>query len=140
MNAAGLALLEESEGCELTTYQDAAGVWTIGYGHTAGVEPGQTITQQEANDFLEADLQSVCEAVQVMCEVELTPNQFSALVDFAYNVGTNALASSTLMRLVNNGDFNTAANQFERWVFANGQALPGLVTRRQREKELFLTP
>jgi lysozyme len=89
---------------------------------------------------LEADLQSVCEAVQAMCEVELTPNQFAALVDFAYNEGVNALASSTLMRLVNNGDFNTAANQFERWVFANGQALPGLVTRRQREKELFLTP
>jgi lysozyme len=139
INAAGLELLKNSESCRLEAYQDSGGVWTIGWGHTPATE-GQTITQAEADQLLADDLEEVEHAVNNLCAVPLNANQFSALVDFAYNVGVEALAGSTLMRLVNAGDFEGAAKQFGRWVFADDEELPGLVTRRAAEAKLFETP
>lgn len=139
INAAGIALIKESEGCELTAYQDVGGVWTIGYGHTGeDVTEGLTISQDRADAMLEADLVHYESCVNNMVDRDLTPNQFSALVSFAYNEGCEALRGSTLMRLLNEGNFQGAADEFLEWVWASGERLPGLVTRRSRERALFL--
>lgn len=141
INAAGLQLLEQSEGCELQAYKDVAGVWTIGYGHTGvDVYPGLKISMQRAVDLLKSDLARFENAVNSAVSRNLTPNEFSALVDFAYNVGIGAFTSSSLLRCVNAGDTLGAAAQFSRWVYAGGVAQPGLVTRREREKALFIKP
>jgi len=138
-NAAGIALIKEFEGCRLQAYPDPAtggDPWTIGYGHTAGVEPGQTVTQAQADAFLISDLRMFEQQVAALVQVVLTPNQFSALVSFQYNTG--ALDGSTLLALLNQQQFAAAADQFGRWVYANGQVMPGLVRRRAAEKALFL--
>jgi lysozyme len=139
INAAGLMLIKQFEGCRLTAYQDAVGVWTIGWGHTPATE-GQTITQEQADALLEQDLQGFEECVNDLTDRNLTPNQFAALVSFAYNEGCGALGSSTLMRYVNAGNFADAANEFGKWIEADGVVLQGLVRRRAAERELFLAP
>lgn len=143
INAAGLALIKRFEGCELTAYPDpgtGGDPWTIGYGHTGSdVHPGLTISQARADELLQNDLQKFEQGVNNMISRALTPNQFAALVSFAYNVGLGALQSSTLLRLLNAGDVNGAANQFGEWVNGANGPLPGLVTRRAAEKQLFLT-
>jgi lysozyme len=138
INAAGLALVKASEGLELDAYQDAGGVWTIGYGHTGDVIPGQQISAAYAQKLLLQDLANAEACVSEAVEVALTPNQFSALVDFVYNVGCQAFKGSRMLLLINRGDFGGAAAQFDQWVYDNGAELPGLVTRRAAEKALFL--
>lgn len=141
INAAGLALIEEFEGCELRAYPDpgtGGDPWTIGYGHTANVHAGQTITQEQAVAFLQEDVADAEQAVVDAVQVVLTPNQFSALVSFEYNTG--APASSTIFQFVNQNDFEGAAAQFGQWIHAGGQVLAGLVRRRAAEKALFETP
>jgi len=136
----GLALTEQFEGLQLTAYQDPVGVWTIGYGHTgADVQPGLTITQEQASDLLLQDVAGAVAAVNRLVTVPLTQNQFDALVDFTFNVGQGNLASSTLLRELNAGNTEGAAAQFLVWVYAKGVELPGLVTRRQAEAALFQT-
>lgn len=140
-NDAGLSLIEMFEGERLRAYPDpgtGGAPWTIGFGHTAHVHPGQTITHAQAIMFLRKDLCLAELEVSRVVETVLTPNQFSALVSFEYNTG--ALAGSTLLKCVNSKDFSGAASQFERWVYADGTALPGLVRRRLAEKALFLKP
>jgi len=141
INAAGLALIERSEGDRLHAYPDPgtdAQPYTIGYGHTQGVYPGETITQAQAIAFLEQDVATAEQTVSALVEVMLTPNQFAALVSFEYNTG--ALDGSTLLALVNRNDMAGAVEQFGRWVWSNGAILPGLVTRRAAEAKLFSTP
>jgi lysozyme len=134
----GLALTEQFEGLQLTAYQDPVGVWTIGYGHTGSdVQPGLTITQEQASDLLLQDVAGAVAAVNRLVTVPLTQNQFDALVDFTFNVGQGNLASSTLLRELNAGNTEGAAAQFLVWVYAKGVELPGLVTRRQAEAALF---
>jgi lysozyme len=136
----GLALTEQFEGLQLTAYQDPVGVWTIGYGHTgADVQPGLTITQEQASDLLLQDVAGAVAAVNRLVTIPLTQNQFDALVDFTFNVGQGNLASSTLLRELNAGNTAGAAAQFLVWVYAKGVELPGLVTRRQAEAALFQT-
>jgi len=136
----GLALTEQFEGLQLTAYQDPVGVWTIGYGHTgADVQPGLTITQEQASDLLLQDVSGAVAAVNRLVTIPLTQNQFDALVDFTFNVGQGNLASSTLLRELNAGNTAGAAAQFLVWVYAKGVELPGLVTRRQAEAALFQT-
>jgi lysozyme len=143
INAAGLALIKEFEGCCLTAYPDpgtGAQPWTIGYGHTNGVRPGETITQEQAEQYLQNDLVEFQVGVNNLVARDLTPNQFAALVSFAYNLGLGALEGSTLLAYVNAGDFTAAQGEFEKWVFAGGKILPGLVRRRAAEAALFGTP
>lgn len=135
---AGLALIKEHEGLRLHAYQDSVGAWTIGVGHTLGVYEGQQITTMEADRLLRADLETAERCVNGMVHVEVSQNQFDALVSFAFNVGCGALRASTLLRLLNDGDDMAAAQQFEHWCHAGGKVLAGLVTRREAEKELFL--
>lgn len=134
----GIDLIKGFEGCRLTAYKCPAGIWTIGYGHTAGVKEGMKITQAQAETFLKQDLKRFENVINNVVKVALSQNQFDALVSFTYNVGTGALKTSTLLRLLNSGDYTGAANQFDRWVFAGAIKLNGLIRRRKSEKELFL--
>ena len=139
INNAGLELLKSFEGCRLTSYQDQKGIWTIGWGCTAGVHEGQTITQEEADQMLVNALAATEKGVSSLVKVPLTSYQFSALVCFAYNVGLGALEHSTLLGDINNGFMDDAANQFILWDHCDGIVDPGLLRRRQAEKQLFRT-
>lgn len=131
-------LVENFEGLELCAYQDQRGIWTIGYGHTAGVKPGDTCTQAQAQAWLDADLKRADDAVNHYVRVDLTQNQFDALVSFTYNVGAGNLETSTLLRLLNEGNKQGAAQQFTEWIHAGNKVSAGLVRRRFAEQALFL--
>lgn len=136
----GIELIKKFEGCILKAYKCPAGVWTIGYGHTAGVKEGQTITKKEAEALLKHDLITFETHVSNLITVVINQNQFDALVSFCYNLGPGNLKSSTLLKLINAKNFNGAAEQFDHWVYAGGKKLNGLVKRRAAEKALFLQP
>lgn len=137
LSAAGLDLLKRSEGFRADAYQDSGGVWTIGYGTTKDVQPGDTCTEEQASQWLRRDVLSAEWAVMKLIEVPMTQGQFDALVDFVYNLGEGALAKSTLLRKLNAGDYAGAAAEFPKWCHAGNQVLPGLVTRRAAERALF---
>ncbi|QCO00446.1 lysozyme (plasmid) [Azospirillum argentinense] len=138
-----LALVRHFEGLYLSAYLCPAGVPTIGYGHTAGVRMGQTITSLQAEVFLRADMADAAQDVDRLVKAPLTDRQRGALASFVFNLGARTLRDSTLRSMLNKGDFKGAAGQFGRWVFAtvNGEKvqLPGLVKRRAAEKALFET-
>lgn len=140
----GINLIKQFEGCRLTAYQDSVGVWTIGYGWTQPVDgkpvaKGMVITQQKANDLLKQGVVQYENGVNSLVKVQLNQNQFDALVDFAYNLGVNALKGSTLLKKLNAGDYGGAANEFTKWNKAGGKELAGLTRRREAEKSLFLS-
>lgn len=135
----GIDLLKSFEGCRLKAYKCPAGIWTIGYGHTAGVTEGQAITFSQAEELLKQDLKRYETSVNSLVKVALSQGQFDALVSFTYNLGANALKTSTLLKKLNSGDYNGAAEEFERWVYAGGKKLAGLERRRKAEKTLFLS-
>lgn len=138
ISAIGLALVKRFEGLRLTAYQDCAGVWTIGYGHTGtNVQADLAITGSQAEELLMRDLHSAEVCVSQAVQAELTQGQFDALVDFCFNLGPRRLLSSTLLRYVNAGNMHGAATQFGMWVHAGGKVQPGLVARRRAEAELF---
>ena len=132
-NQAGLQLIESFEGLRLTSYQDSVGVWTIGYGHTLGVKPGQTITQQQAQAFLQQDL-SIAEGAVNQKNLPVNGNQFAALVSFTFNLG-----GGNLNKLMKNG-LAAVPDRILLFDHAGGKALPGLTRRRQAERALYLTP
>jgi lysozyme len=133
----GLDLIRDFEKCRLKAYRDSGGTWTIGYGHTAGVRKGDTITQAQADAFLKADAAATVHAVNGMVKVPVSQCQFDALVDFAFNCGANALMHSTLLKKLNAGDYDGAAAEFLRWDHDNGQQVAGLTKRRTADKTLF---
>jgi lysozyme len=134
----GLALTESFEGCKLTSYLDIRGVPTIGWGHTGpDVKVGQVITQAEADALLAEDTQFAVHCVNNAVTVQLTQPEFDALVDFVYNGGCGAFASSTMLRLINEGDAVAAAEQFDVWDWAGGVKVAGLLRRRQAESREF---
>jgi GH24 family phage-related lysozyme (muramidase) len=139
INQAGIKLITAFEGCELKSYQDAVDVWTIGYGHTKDVHPGMTITQAQAEQLLQEDLEEFESAVEDAVSIDLNPNQFAALVSFCFNLGAGSLFASTLLRILNDGDIHAAANEFPRWNKAGKQVLLGLTRRRLAERALFLS-
>jgi lysozyme len=137
---AGLALTKSFEGLRLTAYQDCAGVWTIGYGHTGpGVHEGQTITEFEAEALLRTDLAAAVACVNRAVTEAITQPQFDALVDFCFNAGRGSFLGSTLLRLINAGDPSAAVAQFGLWVHAGGAVVAGLVRRRKAEADLFVS-
>lgn len=133
----GIDLIKRFEGCRLEAYVCPAGKLTIGFGHTGDVIDGQTITHDEAEELLRADLVSREESVGAHVVVPLTQGQFDALVSFVYNVGAGAFVWSTLLKKLNAGDYAGAALEFQRWNRGGGKVLPGLVARRQAEMERF---
>lgn len=137
-NKNGLMLIKSFEGLRLRAYQDSVGIWTIGYGTTRGVRPGMTISEAEAEAFLQEDLVRFEQAINNAVKVPVNDNQFSALSCFTYNVGPGAFRSSTLLRMLNQQDIYGAADQFPRWNKAGGRPLAGLTRRRKAERQLFL--
>ena len=137
LGAAGLALIKEFEGLRLKSYQDSIGVWTIGYGSTKGIEQGMTITQEQADSLLLDDVKDAESCVNSAVTVPLTQNEFDALVCFTFNLGCGNLRKSTLLRLLNQSDYDAASNEFKRWDKAGGHTLAGLTRRRLAEAKLF---
>jgi lysozyme len=161
---AGLDLIKSFEGIEdgdpstvnLDPYLDPVGIWTIGWGHAIRVGndflrgadnrakafalyPGG-LTLAQAETLLRADLLTRCRDVSSVLTRNVNDHQFAALVSFAYNCGVANLRQSTLLRLVNSGDFAGAAREFCKWNKSGGQVLPGLTRRRQAEADLFSRP
>ena len=138
----GLSLIKEFEGLELEAYQDIAGIWTIGYGHTEKVTPGQVISQVQANDLLRQDIAPREYAVRDLVTVPLNQNEFDALVSFVFNVGVSAFGGSTALKRLNKEDRQGAAEALTWWNKAtvDGVLRPvnGLTRRRAAEKALFL--
>ncbi len=143
VNAEGLKLIKQWEGYRDKAYKDGGGVWTIGYGHTSAagapkVVPGMRITEQEAEEILRRDIDSVEAAVVNSVKVPLNDNQFAALVSFVYNVGEGAFRKSTLLKKLNSGDYNSVPNELMKWVNDNGKKIQGLVNRRAAECGLWV--
>lgn len=141
INEAGLDLVKRSEGLRLEKYQDVAGKWTIGYGHL--IKHGEIfdgpITEDRATELLQQDLRLAESAVDDLVTVPLNDNQYSALVDFVYNVGKGNFEASTLLKRLNSGKHAAAADEFLKWVYAGGRRIEGLARRRSAERALFLT-
>jgi lysozyme len=138
INDAGLGLINGFEGCRLKAYKDIVGVWTIGWGHTGDLAyEGNEIDQATADALLCEDLEVYEQGVEKRLKVKVNDRQFSALVCFAYNVGLGAFGTSTLLKLLNSGDFKGAAGQFEKWNRAGGKEVAGLTRRRKAERKLF---
>ena len=133
----GHDLLKYFEGCELEAYQDSVGVWTIGYGHTKGVHEGMVITQEQAEQMLLEELKEYEGYVEDMVEVELTQEQFDALVVWVYNLGPTNFKNSTLLKRINEGNFEDVPYQMKRWNKAGGKVLLGLERRREAEAKMF---
>ncbi len=136
-NAKGETLVKSFEGFSTTTYICPAGVPTIGYGHTGNI--AGPITKEQGEELFKKDIEKFVGQLKPYIDVELTDNQFSAVVSFAYNVGVGNFKISSLRRYINNKQFDLAANEFPKWIHANGKVLPGLVKRREAEKQLFLS-
>lgn len=147
----GEKLIKEGEGLVLYAYDDARpgkpflkgkpkGELTIGYGHTSAagtpkVVPGMKITKAEADAIFRRDIKKYVDDVNRLVTREVTQNQFDALVSFQYNTGS--LATSTLLKRVNAGQFDQVPAEFMKWVNDNGQMVPGLVNRRRAEVALW---
>ena len=135
----GLALTKGFEGLRLFAYQDVAGVWTIGYGHTGPeVVEGLVWTQEQADAALLANTGEAQACVNGGVESAINQNQFDAMVDFTFNAGRGAFLGSTLLRMVNASNFEGAYGQFGLWVHAGGNVVAGLVRRRKAEAEMFI--
>ena len=143
LSLAGIDLIGNFEGLKLQAYHDSAGVCTIGYGTTVypngvPVQPNDQCSIEQARSFMHHDLARFEKAVSSSVKVPLTQNQFDALVSLTYNIGAGAFKNSTLLKLLNQGDYVGASHQFDVWIKARGQTLQGLVNRRAVEKAYFL--
>jgi lysozyme len=139
MSANGIALIKHFESFVAGAYVCPAGVLTIGYGTTLGVKRGQVVSEKQATALLARDLLGFEAAVKRLVKVQLTQNQFDALVSFAYNCGAANLASSTMLKLINNRQFQLVPAQFLRWNKGGGKVLAGLTRRRRSEMWLWQT-
>lgn len=140
----GVDLICEFEGKRLVAYDDGVGIWTIGFGtikypNGVRVKKGDTCTLEQAKEYMRHDLIEFEHTVNSSVKVPLNQNQFDALVSLAYNIGSSAFKSSTLVKKLNTGDYQGAADQFNVWINAGGKRIQGLVNRRDREKLLFLS-
>ena len=133
----GIYAIKKFEGCELIAYQDAVGVWTIGYGHTKGVSEGDIISSAQAEALLLKELKEYENYVHELVEVPLHQYQLDALVSWTYNLGPTNLKSSTMLKVLNEGKYNEVPDQMRRWNRAGGKVLEGLVKRRDYEARLF---
>ena len=133
----GLDLIKHFEGCELEAYKCPAGVWTIGYGHIKTAVEGMTITQHQADEMLIEEMNEYEGYINNSVRVDLTQNQFDAMVSWVYNLGNGNLNASTLLKVLNSGDYAGVPEQILRWNKAGGRVLEGLTRRRQAEADLF---
>lgn len=139
----GLELIRRFEGFRDTAYLCPGGKWTVGYGHTSDagqpmVERGTSLSREQAEQVLRTDVERFAAGVRKNIRKPLGDQQFSALVSFAYNVGLSAFRSSSVLKAVNAGAFDTVPRRLQLWVKAQGRVLPGLVKRRAAEAALFM--
>jgi lysozyme len=137
-----VALVKASEGCKLSAYQDPAGIWTVGYGHTGpGVFEHLVISQEQADMLLTADLAIAQHAVILLAPIlARETHKQAAIIDFVYNEGAGRFHDSTLRNLINGMHWDAVPVELAKWVWAGGKVLPGLVTRRKAEAALWLLP
>lgn len=133
----GLALIKKFEGLELEAYKCAAGVWTIGYGHTKDVQEGDVWSESHADHMLEVELEEFEAYINDNVTAPLSQNQFDALVSWVYNLGPANLKASTMLKVLNSGDYEGVPAQIKRWNKAGGKVLEGLIRRREAEALLF---
>ena len=142
VSSKGLELIKEFEGFSSVAYLCSAKKATIGYGNTfwedgTPVKIGDQISKERAETLLKHVVDNFSVAVEVDIKIEVTQNQFDAMVSLAYNIGLGAFKNSTLLRQLNRGNFVGASQEFLRWDKSNGKPLLGLTRRREREKLLF---
>jgi len=133
----GLELIKKFEGCETSAYQDSVGVWTIGFGHTKGVEEGQTCSIEDAESMLADEMDEYEGYINNMVKVDLQQHEFDSLVAWVYNLGPTNLSESTMLKVLNGGQFDRVPDEMNRWTRAGGEILEGLVRRRQAESLMF---
>ena len=137
----GKNLIKQFETLRLKAYPDSKG-YSIGYGHYIkegdGLTKDSIITIEQAEKLFSQDVAEVYEAIVSTVKVKLSQNQTDALASFVYNIGVDAFKRSTLVKILNTGDYVGAADQFDRWVHSNKKVLPSLIARRAAEKALFL--
>lgn len=136
----GFDLIKKWEGLRLEAYLCTAGVPTIGYGHTKGVNLGDVCTEDQANQWLLDDMLEASEAIDRLVKVPLNNNQYGALTSFVFNLGWGNLQTSTLLKMLNEGKYMEASNQFLRWNKVKGVTSTGLSNRRAEEMKLFNLP
>ncbi len=134
----GRKLIKTFEGYRSEAYLCPAGKWTIGYGHTSGVKEGDTCTEEQADIYLQEDLQWAEKAVNAQ-NLRLNQFQFDALVSFVYNVGSGNFQESTLLKVIkaNPKDYAAIEGEWKKWKYSNKQVLKGLVRRRAAEFSLY---
>lgn len=138
------SLAKPFEGLRLQAYHDPVGFPTQGFGRLLSRTPWEPldkypdITVEQAEEWLRQDLLNAIRASQRLCPTLSSPNQLAAVSDFVFNCGAGNLEISTLRRRINRGDYNGAAQEFGKWVYARGVKLPGLVRRRAAEAALFV--
>lgn len=135
----GLEIIKHFEGFRSEAYLCPAGVWTIGYGTTSGVRKGQRVTEAQATEMLQRDVGKFERVIKDYVRVCLRQREFDALVSFVYNVGPGNFRNSTLLRLLNEGEYEEVYAQLQRWNRAGGRVLSGLIRRREAEGVLFDT-
>ena len=138
-NSLGIALIKKFEGSRLEVYKDIAGFLTVGVGHRCSLPEGTIITQEQADAFLRSDLVSAENDIKSCVSVDLTDNEFSALVSLVFNIGGPNFRSSTMLKFLNQNDKAGAANEFPKWDHAGGRVVQGLLARRLAERSLFLS-
>ena len=131
-------LVKSFEGFRAEAYKCPAGVWTVGYGTTENVHPGDVVNEQEAEELLMNDLTEASGAIDELVDVPLTQRQYDALASLIYNIGREAFRNSTLLKMLNGGKgVHEVGAQFLRWNRAGGKVMPGLIRRRESERALF---
>lgn len=145
LDVAARVLTAPYEGCVLTPYQDPHGIWTYGYGSTTDLYSNPVLpttpplTQEQALWLLKTEMTAAAQAVETNVSVPLNVNQAAALTDFVFNCGAYAFEESTLLQMLNAGEYVDAANQFARWDHAGNVQLAGLERRCMARGVLFLT-
>jgi lysozyme len=138
----GLALTEQFEaagGPKLIAYRPLpTDHWTLGYGHTKGVEGGMTCSPEQAVQWLLDDVQDAENAVNQLVKIGLTQEEFDALVDLTFNIGVEAFKDSTMLRLLNANEIEAASAEFDKWDMSGGKVVAGLLRRREADRALFL--
>lgn len=136
--ALAAGFISSFEGCRLSAYKCSAGVWTIGFGHTKGVKETDVCTEEQAKAWLIDDIRETQTLLAHYVNVPVSEGEFVALVSLAFNVGVGALMKSKLLRKLNSGDREGAAEEFLDFDLANGKRIAGLTRRRKEEHDLFL--
>lgn len=141
LSQSGADFIQRHEGLRVEAYKDQGGLWTIGYGHLLPQNKdwtGHRITIEEAKQMFAYDVKDAEAAVNRLVTVPLTQNQFDALVSWTFNLGQGNLADSTMLEVLNSGNYEEVPGQINRWIYVNGQASAGLRNRRQDEANLFV--